>query len=169
VIAEPGNHRPPAGRGRLLGGLRLTLGVLAAVALFAMMTLTFVDVVGRKLLNNSVVGSVELTEMLMLAIIFAGMPLASLAGEHVVFDLLDAVLPERVKSWQSIISNLICTGLLGVAAWFVFNRAMRTLSMGDTSAQLLIPIAPFHFAAAALLLTCALMHLYLALSGKQRG
>ena len=153
----------------MLGGLKLTLGVLAAVALFAMMTLTFVDVVGRKLFNNSVVGSVELTEMLMLALIFAGMPLASLAGEHVIFDLLDGVLPVRVKYWQSIVSNLICTGLLGVAAWFVLNRALRTLSMGDTSAQLLVPIAPFHFAAAALLVTCSLMHLYLALSGKSRG
>jgi TRAP-type C4-dicarboxylate transport system permease small subunit len=107
--------------------------------------------------------------MLMLALIFAGMPLASLAGEHVIFDLLDTVLPKRVRYWQSVISNLICTVLLAVAAWFVLNRAMRTFAMGDTSAQLLVPIAPFPFAAAALLVTCSLMHLYLAISGKSRG
>lgn len=149
--------------------LRLLLGSLAGLALFAMMTLTFVDVVGRKFFNHSVIGSVEMTEMMMLALIFAGMPLASLAGEHVIFDLLDAVLPQRVKYWQAIVSNLICTGLLGVAAWFVFNRALRTQAMGDTTAQLLVPVAPFHFSAAGLLVVCALMHLYLALSGKSRG
>ena len=146
----------------------MVLGIVAGGALFAMMTLTFLDVVGRKLLSHSIVGSVELTEMMMLALIFAGMPLASLAGEHVVFDLLDTLLPERVKRWQALISNLLCTFLVGVAAWFVFKRAMRTDAMGDTTAQLIVPLAPFHYAAAALLVLCALMHLYLALSGKTR-
>ena len=156
------------GFGRWLGRLRFVLGTLAGVALFAMMTLTFFDVIGRKLFSHSIVGSVELTEMMMLALIFAGMPLASLAGEHVVFDLLDSILPERVKRWQAIVSNLICTVLVAVAAWFVFKRAMRTEAMGDTTAQLIVPLAPFHYAAAGLLVVCALMHLYLALSGKSR-
>ena len=97
------------------------------------------------------------------------LPLASLAGEHVVFDLLDALLPERVKRWQAVISNLLCTFLLGVAAWFVFSRALRTQAMGDTTAQLLVPVAPFHFAAAVLLVICALMHLYLASTGRSRS
>ena len=43
------------------------LGLFAAAALFAMMTLTFVDVVGRKFFDNSIIGSVELTELMMLA------------------------------------------------------------------------------------------------------
>jgi len=125
-------------------------------------------VVGRKLFSHSVVGSVEMTEMMMLAMIFAAIPLASLAGEHVVFDLFDGLLPERIKHWQGRISNTVCTVLVGVAAWFVFNRAMRTDDMGDTTAQLLVPVAPFHYAAAVLLVLCALMHLYLAVSGKRR-
>jgi TRAP-type C4-dicarboxylate transport system permease small subunit len=149
--------------------LRLVLGSFAGAALFAMMVLTFMDVVGRKFFGHSIGGSVELTELLMLALIFGALPLASLAGEHVIFDLLDALLPERVKRWQSLISNLICTVLVGFTAWFVFNRAIRTQSMGDTTAQLLIPVAPFHYAAALLLAVCALIHLYLALSGRRRG
>ena len=40
-------------------------GLLAAVALFAIMALTFFDVGGRKLLGNSIPGSLELTELLM--------------------------------------------------------------------------------------------------------
>lgn len=151
-----------------LAGIRAVLGAVAGVALFAMMTITFVDVVGRKFFGHSIVGSVELTEMTMLAMIFAGIPLASLAGEHVVFDLLDTFLPDRVRYWQARLANAICTVLIGVAAWFVLNRAMRTASMGDTTAQLLVPVAPFHYAAAALLVVCAFMHLYLAATGKGR-
>jgi TRAP-type transport system small permease protein len=59
------------------------------VALFAIMALTLVDVSGRKLLSQSVPGSLELTELLMVVVIFAALPLVSLRGEHVVFDSLD--------------------------------------------------------------------------------
>ena len=145
------------------------LGLLAAVALFSMMTLTFLDVVGRKFLGGSIIGSVELTELMMLALIYTALPLASLAGEHVVFDLLDFLLPERVKRWQSLVANLLCAFLLAGAAWFVLERAMRTQSMGDTTAQLQIPISPFQYAAACLLLLSALTHLYLAATRKARA
>jgi hypothetical protein len=39
-------------------------------ALFAMMLLTFADVFSRKFLGNSITGAVELTELLMLVMIF---------------------------------------------------------------------------------------------------
>jgi TRAP-type C4-dicarboxylate transport system permease small subunit len=97
------------------------------------------------------------------------MPVVSLAGGHVIFDLLDSILPERLKRWQSIVANLLCTVLLGVSGWFVFNRALRTHAMGDITAQLAIPLAPFHYSAACLLMLCAIMHLYLALSGKTKA
>ena len=75
--------------------LEAALGLVAAVALFAMMALTFADVIGRKLLGASIPGSLELTELLMLAVIFVALPLTSLHGEHVVFDLLESVLPAQ--------------------------------------------------------------------------
>jgi TRAP-type transport system small permease protein len=137
------------------------LGYLAAVSLFAMMTLTFVDVFSRKFLGRSITGSVEVTELLMFGVIFVGLPLASLKGEHVFFDLLDHLLPEPLRRLQGVISNAICVVLLGAAAWLILGRAQRTVSMGDTTAQLQIDIAPFHFLAAALLLLTAVMHLYL--------
>lgn len=166
MTAEAARNEP--GLPGWLAGVRAVLGTVAAVGLFAMMTLTFVDVIGRKFVGHSIIGSVELTEMTMLAVIFAGIPLASLAGEHVVFDMLDPFLPSRIKHWQARLSNAACTLLVGAGAWFVFNRAMRTAAMGDTTAQLLVPVAPFHYAAALLLVVCAFMHLYLAVTGKGR-
>ena len=66
-----------------------TCGLLAAGALFAIMALTFFDVGGRKILSDSIPGSLELTELLMVVVIFAALPLVSLRGEHIVFDSLD--------------------------------------------------------------------------------
>ena len=138
------------------------LGWLAGGSLFGMMLLTFVDVLGRKLFDHSLSGSLELTELLMLAVIFAGLPLTSLRGEHVIFDLLDHLLPDTLRSAQGLISNLFCVVVLAGAAWLVFARAVRTAQQGDTTAQLLWSLAPFYYAVALTLALTALMHLYLA-------
>lgn len=149
--------------------LEAALGLVAAVALFAMMALTFADVIGRKLLDHSIVGSLEMTELLMLAVIFVALPLTSLHGEHVVFDLLESLLPARLLTWQHRIANLICTALLLGGAWLVALRAGRTLEEGDVTSQLGIPLAPVHYAVALLLLLTAVMHLILAVRATPRS
>jgi TRAP-type C4-dicarboxylate transport system permease small subunit len=142
--------------------LERALGWIAGASLFGMMALTFADVIGRKLLDRSIPGSLEVTELLMFGVIFAALPLASLRGEHVMFDLLDHLLPRALRAVQGALSNLICTALLAGGAWLVHVRAGRTADQGDTTAQLQLPMAPWYYAAAALLLATALMHLYLA-------
>jgi TRAP-type C4-dicarboxylate transport system permease small subunit len=141
----------------MVRSLERWLGYVAAAALFAMMVLTFVDVASRKF-YASIPGSLEITELLMLVVIFVGLPLASLKGEHVFFDLLDQFLPAGVRRWQSALSNAICAGLMAGAGWLVYVRAGRTAMQGDTTAQLQIGIAPFQYAAAALLVLTAVMH-----------
>jgi TRAP-type C4-dicarboxylate transport system permease small subunit len=138
------------------------LGWLAGGSLFGMMLLTFVDVLGRKLLDRSIPGSLEVTELLMLAVIFVGLPLTSLRGEHVIFDLLDHLLPAPLQKIQGALANLMCAALLAGAAWMVFVRAARTVTQGDTTAQLQLSLAPFYYAAGVMLALTAVMHLYLA-------
>jgi TRAP-type C4-dicarboxylate transport system permease small subunit len=142
--------------------LERLLGWIAGASLFGMMALTFVDVLGRKLFDHSIPGSLEVTELLMFGVIFAGLPLTSLRGEHVLFDLLDHLLPQALRSIQGALSNLICTALLSGGAWLVFVRAGRTADQGDTTAQLQLPMAPWYYAAGVLILLTALMHLFLA-------
>lgn len=142
--------------------LERVLGWIAGASLFGMMALTFVDVVSRKLLDRSIPGSLEVTELMMFGVIFAGLPLTSLRGEHVLFDLLDHLLPQALQKIQGVLSNLICTALLAGGAWLVFVRAARTAEQGDTTAQLQLAMAPWYYAAGVLLALTALMHLHLA-------
>jgi len=142
---------------------RLTsaISIVAAASLFAMMLLTFADVIGRKLLGNSIVGAVELTELCMLVMIFMALPLASLAGEHIVFDLLDRYLPARVLHLQMALAHAVSAAIFGGAAWLVWVRSVRTYSMGDVTARLEIGLGPFHRMVAAMLLITALVHVAL--------
>lgn len=142
--------------------LSLLFTGVAALALFAMMVLTFADVFSRKFLTNSITGAVEVTELLMLVMIFFALPLASIAGEHIAFDLLDRLLPARLQRWQHRLSHGVTAVVFGGAAWIVWQRALRTTSMGDITSALEITLAPFHFMAAVLLAVTALAHAWLS-------
>ena len=138
--------------------LEMLCGLLAAVALFAIMVLTLVDVLGRKLLSQSVTGSLELTEILMVVVIFAALPLVSLKGEHVVFDSLDPLLPAGLRRLQRAAVDLLCCAALAALAWLMWDKAAQMAGYGDTTAQLKLPLGPFVRLMAVLCGLTALVH-----------
>ena len=143
---------------RTLGAL---CGALAATALFGIMWLTLIDVGGRKLLSASVTGSLELTELLMVLVIFAGLPLVSLRGEHVVFDSLDPLLERWLRRAQGFVVDLLCAAALAGVAWLMWVKAGQMASYGDTTAQLKIPQGPFVYLMSLLCAVTALVHVLL--------
>ena len=127
------------------------------------MALTFFDVAGRKLLDNSIPGSLELTELLMVVVIFAALPLVSLRGEHVLFDSLDDHLPPRVlRLQQALINLLVAAGLFGLAL-LMWKTGSEFAASGETTAQLKFPKAPFIYGMSVLCGISGLVHLYLML------
>jgi TRAP-type transport system small permease protein len=147
---------------RLKRTLEALCGVLAATALFSIMALTLVDVSGRKVISTSVPGSLELTELLMVVVIFAGLPLVSLRGEHVVFDSLDPLIEKTIRRAQGLVVDLIVAALLLGMAWLMWNKAAQMGQYGDTTAQLKIAQSPFVYLMSGLLGLTALVHLLLA-------
>lgn len=141
--------------------LQALCGLIAALALFAIMVLTLVDVSGRKLLSSSVPGSLEVTELLLVAVIFAGLPLVSLKGEHVVFDSLDPLWPAALRRVQQALVDLLCAALLLGVAWVMWDKAAQMAEYGDTTAQLLLPLGPFVRGMSVLCGVTAVVHLLL--------
>jgi TRAP-type C4-dicarboxylate transport system permease small subunit len=136
-------------------------GLLAAAALFGIMALTLVDVSGRKLLSQSVPGSLELTELMMVVVIFGALPLVALRGEHVVFDSIDPLLAARMRRVQGVVIDGLCALLLAGMAWLMWIKAGNMLEYGDTTAQLKIPQPPFVYAMSVLCGLTGLVHLLL--------
>ena len=136
-------------------------GWLAGSALFAIMTLTFFDVSGRKLLSNSITGSLELTELLMVVVIFAALPLVSLRGEHVVFDSLDPYLPRLIKKIQRALVHLLCAAALLALGWLMWKTGREFMQTGETTAQLKILKAPFIYGMGLLCAFTGIIHLSL--------
>ena len=136
-------------------------GALCALALFAIMTLTFFDVGGRKLLSHSIPGSLELTELLMVIVIFGALPLVSERGEHVVFDSLDPYLPEAIKKVQRALVHLLCGSALVALGWLMWKTGGDFLETGETTAQLKISKAPFIMGMGLMCALAGIVHLVL--------
>ena len=143
---------------RLTRWLETLCGVLAGGALLASVGLTFIDVMGRKLASQSIPGSLELTEMLMVVVIFAALPLVSWRDEHVVFDALDDRLPPAVRRWQQRIVHAANLAMLAGLAWLLWGKAGDMQGYGDTTAQLHVPQGPFVYAMSLLTGLCAAVH-----------
>lgn len=147
--------------------LELLSGLLSALALFSIMALTFFDVVGRKLLDNSIPGSLELTELLMVVVIFGALPLVSLRGEHVEFDSLDSFLPVGVQRVQRAVVNLVCGLALLTLGWLMWKTGNQFLETGETTAQLKLLKAPFVYLMGLLCAITGLVHLALTVRPPQ--
>ena len=152
----------PALGARLARACDIALGAVAGSLLFAMMALTFTDVVMRYLFNAPLRGGFEVTEVMMAVLIFAGLPLVSRRNEHVTIDAFDRMIPEWLHRVLHRVVHLVCTLALVGMSWLLFRKAGSFAEVGDVTQTLKIPLAPFVYLMAALTLATAAVHLVAA-------
>jgi TRAP-type C4-dicarboxylate transport system permease small subunit len=136
------------------------LGIAASVILFLMMLLTFVDVVARYLFNFPLRGGFEITELMLLVLIFAGLPLVSHADEHVTMDFIDRMLPDAGRRFVVRLVHFVCAAVMFFLAWQVWIKAGKIAGYGDTTDVLKITVGPFVYFMAAMILLTGLVHVY---------
>ncbi len=139
---------------------------LAAATLFALMVMTFFDVMLRSVFNNPIESATELTRLFMAIIVFSSLPVISWKGEHIVVDLLDSWFGEAASRIRDGLVNLASGAALVWPALRVWQLAGRARQYGDVTEYLQIPqfyiayfIAVATFVTAALLLVRGLVGL----------
>ena len=138
------------------------LGVAASIILLAMMVLTTVDVVARYLFNRPLRGAFEVTELLLVVLIFAGLPLVSFTNEHAVMDFIDRFLGRR--SLRALEGAVQASGaaLMFFLAWLMWGKADRIWAYRDATDVLRIVYGPFVYFMGVMLALAGLVHLYKA-------
>jgi TRAP-type C4-dicarboxylate transport system permease small subunit len=136
------------------------LGIAASVLLFGMMLLTFADVVARYLLNLPIRGAFEVTELTLLVLIFAGLPLVSRADEHVTMDFIDRVLTPAARRVLVRFVHAVCAAIMFFLTWQVWIKAGKIYGYGDTTDVLRIAVGPFVYFMDAMIALTGLMHVY---------
>ena len=138
------------------------LGIAASALLFAMMCLTFVDVVARYLFNSPIRGGFEMTELTLLVLIFAGLPLVSHGDEHVTMDFIDRMLPPRALDLLVRVVHALVAAMFFFLTWQMLIKAARIAGYGDTTDVLRVTVGPFVYFMAAMIALTALVHVFKA-------
>jgi len=136
------------------------LGVGASAILMAMMLLTFVDVVARYVFSRPLRGAFEVTELMLLVLIFAGLPLVSFTDEHAVMDFIDRVLGPRAMRWLTGLVQTVNAVFMFLLAWLTWLKANRIWAYRDSTDVLRIVYGPFVYFMAVTLVLAGVIHLY---------
>jgi len=136
------------------------LGVVASAILFAMLALTVVDVVARYVFSRPLRGAFEVTELMLLVLIFAGLPLVSFSDEHATMDFIDRILGPRSQRWLERAVQLTNAAFMFLLMWLVWGKADRIWAYRDSTDVLRIVYGPFVYFMAVTLGLAGLIHLY---------
>lgn len=133
-------------------------------ALFLMVALTCVDVLGAKLFRIPVFGALDIMMLAQLiAVSFAG-AMALIQNRHVQVGFFMVMFPRRVQALVDILINFLCLGLFVIVVWRLFVYGLGLQSGGEETMTAAIPMAPFSYAAALATIPLCLVFLQRFLS-----
>ena len=113
---------------------------LAGLALLAMLAVTVVDIVGRSVFNSPLSGTVEVTPLLLVMVVYLGFGHAEHEGDHVAVDLIYLRLGPGAQRVARIIARTISVVVLAVVTWQLWQYAGVQRDGGYTTAVLEWPI-----------------------------
>jgi TRAP-type C4-dicarboxylate transport system permease small subunit len=119
-------------------------GIIAIVFLLAMMAITVSDVFLRYVFNSPIIGSVEITESLMVVGGFLGIAWCAVKRAHVKVDLIQRHLPHRIRAIFESITYFLGLLIVPFVAWQGFAQAVYMHAEDKVSTLLKIPAYPFY-------------------------
>lgn len=145
------------------------LNRLSAWTLFALMLLTLADVVLRKVFSRGILGTFELTEFMMAAVVFLALAQTERLDRNVHMDLITQRLRPGARLVAAMITRAICFLFCAVitASALAYASAIRT--SGEVSLDLWLPKHPLIYAVAAGWACLALVFLKKCLAAFREG
>jgi TRAP-type C4-dicarboxylate transport system permease small subunit len=112
----------------------------AMLALVVMMFVTTADIGMRLVINRLILGSVEIVQLAIVAVVFLALPETLLRREQIVVDAIDHVLSERGRQFLRFLGSLVSFVLLCALFVYAIPQATDTLRIGDLSTDLQISL-----------------------------
>jgi TRAP-type C4-dicarboxylate transport system permease small subunit len=149
----------------------LLVCVTYAVLLGSTVFVTY-SVAARYFFKKPVLGSVEIVELAMSAMVFAGLAFTQTQKGHVHITMLVRILPKSLGHLLFAVCSLLSTALSGAAAYACFLQGRYAADIHMLTMMVGIPYAPFYYFASvcmcvltiALLLDTAIA--FMAVAGK---
>ncbi len=148
----------------------LSLGIewVGVAAMFLMMIITTVDVLGAKLFLSPLYGALDFMAIAqMIAISFAAAA-ALIVGRHVQVEFFMMLLPERVAAVIDSIVNILSIILFALIVWRLLVFGYEQNLDGEVSTTLRIPLHPFVYGAALACIPVCLVYISMLMDSLQK-
>lgn len=145
------------------------LAWLSSATLVLIMTITFVDVIGRSVFNRSLLGTVESIELLMGGLVFSGLAITEIHRGHVVVETFQNLFPRPLHRASVFVNAVLAVGVTWVLTQQLFNKTISIWEEGEFTQILHVPYWPTAFlmlAGIALFLLVLVLQLIEGLLGK---
>jgi TRAP-type C4-dicarboxylate transport system permease small subunit len=119
-------------------------GLGAAGVLFLMMLLTVADVLLRATLSKPIIGTTEITEQMMVAVVFLGFGWCALQGRQVRVDLFVSRYRPRTQWGIDVMIYFVGLVLVAVICWRTFVMTLTVQRLGITCSYIGVPKFPFY-------------------------
>ncbi|MEX1078011.1 MAG: TRAP transporter small permease [Homoserinimonas sp.] len=130
-MSEQVNPKRKGSVRRTIDGISTVLAFLAVACIAFVLVAVVADVASRTFFGQSIGGVVEMSEVMMVIIVFLGLGYAERRGGHVSMTLLIRKLPSRAAAIVNAIAFLVVVVVLGWMMWVTGDRAIASVAAGE--------------------------------------
>ena len=117
-------------------------GYLATGVLGLLMLLTVANVILRDFFDKPIMGTPELSEFMMVLVVFLALAWCAITRKHVKVELIVNRFSPRIQAILNGITLLLALGVFVVITW---QSALESMAVYDTTSLLRIPHTPFYW------------------------
>gem|GEM_PF-6969866 len=125
------------------GNVYSVLAWVSATMTSFLMFLSATDVLGRTLLNAPVEGTYEISEILLVFIVFTGSPMALRAGKFITMELIYSQLGDSGKRLCDFWTNIVSAVAFALLAWRTSEMAIYCYASQRLISGIMWPVYPF--------------------------
>ena len=118
------------------------LGYVASGFLILLMMITVIDVFLRYFFNSPLTGTTEISQLMMIIIVFPALGWAAIDRAHIRVDLLINQVPNRPRAIVNSITFLIALGIYFIITWRSF---LESAVVNRQTSLIHLPFAPFYW------------------------
>lgn len=106
---------------------------IAGAVLVFLIFLTVGDVLGRNVRGQSILGTVDISTLALVAVAFLGLAAAEIDGRHVSVDLLEMYLPKKVRTALALVRTLLLALIGTVLTWGMWGTVTSAFERAETT------------------------------------
>jgi TRAP-type C4-dicarboxylate transport system permease small subunit len=116
--------------------------LISGLAIFALMLVGVVHVLGRKFFDMPVFGYIDIVEIMMAFMVFLAISYTERLGGHIRMELFVGMLRGRWLAVFELVGVVLGLAMIGIVLVYSWDHAMRAYHLGDSTIDAQIPLWP---------------------------